>query len=102
MVVEAVANGWRELAAPAHASPSIVHLRLKASVRCRSGLSWLPFRHPQAGQLYSACAPVLDRARTATEGMFCRLKDLCRIATRSDRLATNFLAAVCLAAIVSS
>jgi hypothetical protein len=33
--------------------------------------------------------------------MFCRLKDFRRIATRYDRLASNFLAAVCLAAAVS-
>jgi transposase len=30
--------------------------------------------------------------------MFCRLKEFRQIATRYDRLATNFLAAVCLAA----
>jgi transposase len=33
--------------------------------------------------------------------MFCRLKDFRRIASRYDRLATNCLAAVCLAAAVS-
>jgi transposase len=33
--------------------------------------------------------------------MFCRLKDFRRIATRYDRLATNLLAAVYLAATVS-
>jgi transposase len=33
--------------------------------------------------------------------MFGRLKDFRRIATRYDRLARNYLAAVCLAAIVS-
>jgi transposase len=27
--------------------------------------------------------------------MFCRLKDFRRIATRYDRLATNFLSAIC-------
>jgi transposase len=32
--------------------------------------------------------------------MFCRLKDFRRIATRYDRLATNFIGAVCLAASV--
>jgi putative transposase len=32
--------------------------------------------------------------------MFCRLKDWRRIATRYDKLATNFTAAVTLAAIV--
>jgi len=33
--------------------------------------------------------------------MFNRLKDFRRIATRYDRLATNFHAAVCIAAVVS-
>jgi hypothetical protein len=33
--------------------------------------------------------------------MFCRLKDFRRIGTRYDRLATNFLDAVCIAATVS-
>ena len=37
------------------------------------------------------------RARNAIERMFCRLKDFRRVATRYDRLATNFLPAVCLA-----
>jgi len=32
--------------------------------------------------------------------MFCRLKDYRRIATRYDKLATNFLAAIYLAAAV--
>ena len=33
--------------------------------------------------------------------MFCRLKDFRRVATRYDRLAANYLAAVSLAATVS-
>jgi len=46
-------------------------------------------------------SPALYRGRNAIERMFCRLKDFRRIATRYDRLATNFLAAVCIAATVS-
>ena len=41
------------------------------------------------------------KGRNVIERMFCRLKDFRRIATRYDRLATNFLAAVCIAATVS-
>jgi len=41
---------------------------------------------------------VLYRNRYAIERMFGRLKDFRRIATRYDRLAQNFVAAVCLAA----
>ena len=46
-------------------------------------------------------SPVLYRDRNAIERMFCRLKDFRRVATRYDRLATTFLAAVCIAAAVS-
>lgn len=42
-----------------------------------------------------------DRIRNAIERMFCRLKDFRRIATRYDRRAVNFMAAVCIAATVS-
>ena len=44
---------------------------------------------------------VLYRGRNAIERMFGRLKDFRRIATRYDRLAANYLAAVSLAATVS-
>ena len=40
------------------------------------------------------------KQRNLIERMFCRLKDWRRIATRYDKLATNFAAAVTLAAIV--
>ena len=46
-------------------------------------------------------SPFLYRNRNAIERMFGRLKDFRRIATRYDRSATNFLAAVCIAAAVS-
>lgn len=44
--------------------------------------------------------PALYRGRNAVERTICRLKDWRRIATRYDRLAVNFAAAVYLAAIV--
>jgi len=44
--------------------------------------------------------PFLYRDRNAIERMFGRLKDFRRIATRYDRSASNFLAAVCIAAAV--
>jgi hypothetical protein len=46
-------------------------------------------------------SPVLYRDRNAVERMVCRLKDFRRVATRYDRLAVNFRAAVCIAATVS-
>jgi transposase len=36
-------------------------------------------------------ALALYKSRNAVERMFCRLKDYRRIATRYDKLATNFL-----------
>ncbi len=48
----------------------------------------------------STFSRVLYRDRNAIERMFCRLKDFRRIATRYDRLAVNFLAAICIAATV--
>ena len=57
---------------------------------------------PKANRRWKNCfSPALYRGRNAIERMFCRLKDFRRIATRYDRLATNFLAAVCIAATVS-
>ena len=56
---------------------------------------------PKANRCWKNCfSPVLYRQRNAIERMFGRLKDFRRIATRYDRLAQNFLAAVCLVATV--
>ena len=57
---------------------------------------------PKRTRVWQSCfSPVLYRARNAIERMFCRLKDFRRIATRYDKLATNFMATVYLAATVS-
>lgn len=57
---------------------------------------------PKRNRLWKCCfSPFLYRGRNTIERMFCRLKDFRRVATRYDKLATNFLAAVQLAAIVS-
>ena len=57
---------------------------------------------PKVNRRWKNCfSPFLYRDRNAIERMFGRLKDFRRIATRYDRSATNFLAAVCLAATVS-
>lgn len=62
----------------------------------------MPNIPPKANRRWKPCfSPFLYRDRNAIERMFGRLKDFRRIATRYDRLAVNFLAAVCLAAIVS-
>ncbi|WP_352603897.1 transposase [Mesorhizobium sp. M0047] len=56
-------------------------------------------RRTENGRIVSR--PSLYKGRNAIERMFCRIKDFRRIATRYDRLARNFLAAVCIAATVS-
>jgi transposase len=57
-----------------------------------------PPRPTAAGR--TCFSPSLYRDRNAIERMFSRIKDFRRIATRYDRLAVNFLAAVCLVATV--
>jgi transposase len=62
----------------------------------------MPNIPPNANRKWKNCfSPFLYRNRNAIERMFCRLKDFRRVATRYDRNAANFLAAVCLAATVS-
>ena len=62
----------------------------------------LPNIPPKANRKWKNCfSPFLYRNRNAIERMFCRLKDFRRVATRYDRNAANFLAAVCIAATVS-
>ena len=66
------------------------------------GKGAMPNIPPKANRRWKNCfSPILYRNRNAIERMFGRLKDFRRIATRYDRLADNFLAAVCLAATVS-
>ena len=73
--------------------------KLREQIRERGALANIP---PKANRKEKPCfSPFLYRDRNAIERMFCRLKDFRRIATRYDRNATNFLAAVCLAAAVS-
>jgi transposase len=56
---------------------------------------------PKINRRWKSCfSPVLYRDRNAIERMFARIKDFRRIATRYDKLARNFLAAVALVATV--
>jgi transposase len=56
---------------------------------------------PKSNRVWKNCfSPYLYRNRNAIERMFGRLKDFRRIATRYDRLAQNFHAAVCIAAVI--
>jgi transposase len=57
---------------------------------------------PKITRTWKNCfSPALYRDRNAIEPMFNRIKDFRRIATRYDRLATNFHAAICIVAAVS-
>jgi transposase len=61
----------------------------------------MPNIPPRANRKWKNCfSPFLYRNRNAIERTFYRLKDFRRVATRYDRNAVNYLAAVCLAAIV--
>ena len=61
----------------------------------------MPNIAPKANRRWKPCfSRLLYRDRNAIERMFCRLKDFRRIATRYDKLARNFLAAICLVATV--
>ncbi|MCW2368387.1 transposase [Sphingobium sp. B11D3D] len=56
----------------------------------------------KANRRWKSCfSKTLYKNRNAVERMFCRLKDYRRIATRYDKLATNFLSAIYLAAAVT-
>ena len=62
----------------------------------------MPNIPPKANRIWKNCfSPYLYRDRNAIERMFCRLKDFRRVATRYDRLAVNYLAAVLIAATVA-
>lgn len=65
------------------------------------GKGVMPNIPPKVTRRWQSCfSPFLYRDRNAIERKFCRLEDFRHIATRYDRLASNFLAATCLAVIV--
>ena len=65
------------------------------------GKGAMPSIPPKANGVARTASPRSSIEKNAIERMFGRLKDFRRIATRYDRSATNFLAAVCIAAAVS-
>ena len=72
---------------------------IRRQVEAKGALPNIP---PKVNRRWKNCfSPYLYRNRNAIERMFGRLKDFRRIATRYDRMAKNFLAAICLAATVS-
>jgi len=82
-----------------HADKGYDSNAIRSQVEERGAMPNIP---PKVNRTWKNCfSPFLYRNRNAIERMFGRLKDCRRIATRYDRLATKFLAAVCLAATVS-
>jgi transposase len=72
---------------------------IRRAIEAKGSMPNIP---PKKNRKWKNCfSPVLYRSRNAIERMFGRLKDFRRIATRYDRKAQNFLAAICIAAIVS-
>jgi len=73
--------------------------RFRRALKARAAVPNIP---PKANRRQKSCfSPALYRSRNAVERMFCRLKDFRRIATRYDRLAATYLAALHTAAIVA-
>ena len=73
--------------------------RFRRAIEARGAIPNIP---PKANRRWKSCfSPALYRGRNAIERMFCRLKDFRRVATRYDRLAATYLAAVHIAAIVA-
>lgn len=82
-----------------HADKGYDSNALRRQVEERGTMPNIP---PKDNRIWKNCfSPALYRHRNAIERMFCRLKDFRRVATRYDRNATNFLAAICIAATVS-
>ena len=69
---------------------------VRSAIEARDATPNIP---PKSNRRWKPCfSPVLYRGRNAIERMFGRLKDFRRIATRYDKIAANFLAAVYLVA----
>jgi len=82
-----------------HADRAYDSNAIRRSIEAIGGMQNIP---PKANRRWKNCfSPFLYRARNAIERKFGRLKDFRRIATRYDGLASNYLAALCLAATVS-
>jgi transposase len=81
-----------------HADKGYDSNALRQKIQEHGALANIP---PKANRKWKNCfSPFLYRNRNAIERMFCRLKDFRRIATRYDRDAVNFLAALSIAATV--
>ena len=73
--------------------------RIRAALREQGTIPVIPGRRNRKRPIQYDERRYKDRWRV--EAIFCRLKDFRRVATRYDKLARNFLSAVCLAAAVA-
>jgi transposase len=69
---------------------------VRRQIRDEGALPVIPSRSNAVKKAY--CPKRIYRKRHRVENYFCRIKDWRRIATRYDKLARNFTAAVCLVA----
>jgi transposase len=101
-IVHVLKSGGRWVDAPAIYGPRTTLYNSDAIRRQVEEKGAMPNIPSKANRRWKNCfSPFLYRNRNAIERMFCRLKDYRWIATRYDRLAKNFLPAVCIAAAVS-
>jgi transposase len=71
----------------------------RRAIEARGAVPNIP---PKANRRWKSCfSPALYWGRNGIERMFCRLKDFRRVATRCNRLAVTYLAALHVAAIVA-
>ena len=81
-----------------HADKGYDSDRIRRQVEAAGAVPNIP---PRRTRNWKNCfSPYLYRSRNAIERMFGRLKEFRRIATRYDRNATNFLAAISIAATI--
>lgn len=72
---------------------------IRRLIEARGAVPNIPFK---ANRRWRGCfSPFLYKGRNAIERMFCRMKDFRRIATRYDKRADTFLAALHIAAIIA-
>ena len=72
---------------------------IRRLIEARGSTPNIPFKTTRR---WKGCfSPVLYKGRNAVERMFCRLKDFRRIATRYDKRADTFMAALHITAIIA-
>jgi transposase len=90
-------RSWQRLCADQHRSPALADKAYDSNairdlIEHQGAVPDIPSK---ANRRWKSCfSRSLYKGRNAVERMFCRLKDYRRIATRYDKLATNFLSPI--------